>query len=424
MGKATVENRKLLWVTFLIITGILVSYVVQSAPSPILNEISAGYSLEGRDSLLNLCVSVIYPFIIVGSFFGNVINRKKGLVTLYFAALILLAVGMLINFVSTGYTVFLLGRCVFGLGFGMTIPFIGTAIAAWYTGKLKNVMTTVNSMFPFAATLIAFCGMLPLYEGLNSSFKAALGIWGFIPLLAAILWALTVKAGKPNDESAGAHGGEPPTAGMSLLKIKTVKQLAVIFICDFFYYSYLATILPTYLLEISDLSAGAANLWSAAAFPLAGLLGAACGGLGAGRLGRRKSVLVLGQILKLAGITALTLSKTLTPAIIGVSIFGIGNGMWMPAMYSIPTDLPGVSPKQVGTIFALVTAFGFASGFISPIIGGGLTNAIMNGSTLTGQAAHVFGMRQSLLIFNALNLVSVAVALTVRDPKRAQTSAG
>ncbi len=413
----SIQNKKLTWITFLIIIGILTSYIMQAGPSPILNEIRAGFSLEGRDSLLNLCVSVIYPFFIAGSFLGNVINRKSGMVKLYFLSLVFLAAGMLLNFVSTGYITFLAGRCVFGLGFGMTIPFIGTAIATWYSGKLKDVMTTVNSMFPFVATLITYCSMLPLYTLFGSSFKITLGIWGLIPLFAAVLWKVTVKEFK-KDAKKVCIEKEVLESDFGLLKIKVLRQLSAIFICDFFYYSYLATILPTYLFEISNLSANAANIWSAVAFPLAGLMGAIAGGIGAGKLGRRKAVLVLGQLLKFAGVMTFTIGKTLPLTIIGVSVFGIGNGIWMPSMYSIPTDLPCIKPKQVGAIFALITAFGFISGFVSPIIGGWLTNIIMDYSGQVGQTAHVFGMRWSLLIFNILNLISAFTAFRVRDPKQ------
>jgi len=417
MENGIASNRKLVWTTILIIIGILTSYIMQAGPSPILNEIRTGFSLEGRDSLLNLCVSIIYPFIISGSFLGNIINRKLGMVSLYFLSLVFLAAGMLLNLISTGYIVFLLGRCIFGIGFGLSIPFIGTAIATWYSGKLKDVMTTVNSMFPFVATLITYCSMLPLYNLFNGSYKTTLGIWGAIPLLVAVFWVLTVKEQK-NKVDIVCSEGKVSESDFGLLKIKTIKQLSLIFICDFFYYSYLATILPTYLFEISHLSANAANIWSAVAFPLAGLLGAIAGGIGAGKLGKRKDVLVLGQILKFAGIMVITMGKTLPLTIIGVSVFGIGNGMWMPSMYSIPTDLPSIKPKQVGAIFALISAFGFVSGFVSPIIGGWLTNIIMGYSGKIGQTAHVFGMRWSLLIFNILNIISAFTAFRVRDPKQ------
>lgn len=97
-------------VTALIIIGILISYVDQMSPAPLLDILKDSFNIVNNDALLNLSVSIIFPFIIIASIVGGIIEQKIGTSNLYTWTLIFVAIGTLINYVASTYTIFLLGR--------------------------------------------------------------------------------------------------------------------------------------------------------------------------------------------------------------------------------------------------------------------------------------------------------------------------
>jgi len=187
---------------------------------------------------------------------------------------------------------------------------------------------------------------------------------------------------------------------------------------DFFCYSYMVVILPTYLAKAAGMAASAAGLLAAAAYPAIGILGSMAGGILMSATGKRKPILAAGQALKLAGVLVLTLflEQSLPAGIAGIIIFAVGNGMWMPVMYTMPMEMDGMDDNRVGAAFAFMSSCGFLMGFISPILGGGLTNIMMGMATgQTTVLCHVFGLKWSLFLFGFTNIAALLCALRIEE---------
>lgn len=402
--------RKLPLMTVLVILTIGIGYVQQMAPSPILMVLSDHFGLAGQDALLNLSLSIIFPASIVASLAGGTLEAKLGIRKLFILSQLFLTAGVLINFVPVNYVVFLTGRVIFSLGFGLAIPFIGSAIMNWYTGKARDTMNTLNGMFPFIGTVISFSMLLPL-SNLLGSWQVAMGVWGVALAVLTVLWLVCVK---PGDVPKGA-GPDVPEKGiyLSLLKRKNIALLCIVFMMDFFCYSYIAAVLPTFMSEGGGMEPELANLCSALAFPAIGLVGSILGGMLMSKTGRRKPLLVAGQIIKVFGMLVLTLGMehSVAVGIAGAAIYGLGNGMWMPVMYTMPMEMKGMTPSRTGAAFAFISSAGFLMGFLSPIIGGAVTSALTAASTAaTAAAQHAFGLKWSLLIFGFTNLIGFIVS--------------
>ena len=191
---------------------------------------------------------------------------------------------------------------------------------------------------------------------------------------------------------------------------------------DFFCYAYLVVVLPAFFAEAGGMEPVRAGQWAALAFPAMGILGTLLGGWLMARLGRRKMVLSAGQLVKLAGMLVLTLGIgfSLWLGVAGAVLFGLGNGMWMPALYAMPMHMPDMTPSRVGAAFALISSCGFAAGFVSPILGGWLTDLLA--ASAAGPAAHAFGLKWSLFPFGFPNLVSFAASLPLREPSGDHTT--
>ena len=416
--------------SFAIIAGILLAYIMEMCPSPFLQEIERSYELGGNDALLNLSVSVIFPAIIVSSILGGRFEEKLGTYGLYIATLVFVTVGLLLNLVAWNYAVFLAGRIVFGLGFGLGIPFIGSAIMKWYPEKRRDSMNTLNALFPFIGTLISYAVMNPLIS-LFGKWPPAMAVWGAGTLLILMFWALCISPDKikeyppPAEESQSDGNGSGLYAG--LIKRREIRGLSLIFMCDFFCYSFISVVIPTLAWELGagELSEAAAGALAALAFPAFGLVGCFLGGLWSQRSGRRKPVLLCGQVFKLIGVfVAVILARvSVYASMAGFALFGIGNGMWMPVMYCIPMDLKGMDSAKTGAAFALMSACGFVCGFISPTVGGWLTDWFSaRPAAAEFVSARSYGMIMSLLIFNAVNLISVWCAARMRETGRSAVS--
>ena len=98
--------------------------------------------------------------------------------------------------------------------------------------------------------------------------------------------------------------------------------------------------------------------------------------------------------------------------IAGIIVFALGNGMWMPVMYTMPMEMDGMDDSRVGAAFAFMSSCGFLMGFISPILGGGLTNTIMGMAPLQDPVLrHVFGLKWSLFLFGFTNIAALVLSL-------------
>lgn len=400
------KNTKSKWLmTALIIIGIGIAYIYQMSPSPILGILKEEFGIQS-DALLNLSVSIIYPMIIVASIGGGYIGQKIGNRNLYILTLAFLGFGMVMNYFCQGFIGFLVARAFYGIGFGLGIPFIGAAIMNWYTPEQQVKMNTVNGLFPFAGAMIAFSLVAPLYKIFNYSWKSALGIWGVGIIAIIVLWTLLIKSPEGKFAGDSAHEVEKGLY-RNLWRRRSIKLLCLIFICDLTCYSYLTVILPTFLQHIGKFSEQTAGLISAFTFPGVGVFGASLAGVLMSMTGRRKTLLAFGQLLKFSGVFLIVFGAgtSLWLVFAGLVCYGFGDGLWVPPAFMVGMEQEDMNPARVGAAFALFTSCGFAAAFISPVVGGWLTDFF---TPLAGMSdvnlSHAFGLKWSLFIFGFANL--------------------
>lgn len=422
-------------ITVLLIVGVTIAYAHNTTPAPFLETLFTFYKIDPVTGavLLNLTMSIIYPGIIIGSLWGTSLVERIGTRKLYLLALILVAAGILLTFVSGSekFALYLVSRVLYGFGFGFTIPAIGAAIMTWYKPKARNFMTTFNAICPFIGAIACYSifPIVALWYGkgnMLSGWQFGAGFTGFIVLAVLIVWILAVRkdvdlinVSKTETLVPGNTDDEKQKGVFNwLLKIKEVRLIMILFACDFLMYAYLATILPFWLMNAGNLPESKAGALAAIAFPVAGVIGALSGGIATNFLGRRKSIIVICQIIKLAGllITCLLSDQSYIFIFWGTILFGLGNGGWMPAMLLIPVELPGTNPARVGGGFSLFLSTGFVFGFIAPILGGVLTTAFANFSGLSETLSQInYGYKWSFFILSLSHIIAVVAAVMLRE---------
>ena len=413
------KKQKIPYLTFLIITGVLILNIYQMSPSPILNHIRDYYGLVKSEALLNLSVSIIFPSIIFSSLVGTYIGQKIGTAKLYSLSLFLSTLGILLNFLAGNYPIFLAGRAIFGLGLGLTLPFMGSTIMSLYKGKSRSAMSTVNSLFPFVGSLICFVSQMRIFYAFGNSVRISLGIWSLGSLVILLVWTFSIKnsdleVGPTNPRRKSTEKG----LYLNLMKRKEIRLLATVFICDFFCHSYVSVVLPTYLHEMAHLSETSSGLWAGLTIQGIGIAGCLGGGYLASKLNQEKKVLAFSISCKIVGSSIFTLFAGHSPLFIlaGIVIFAIGSGTWYPVVFLLPARLKDMTPVRVGAAFGLLTSCALVSGFISPIIGGLLTDGFIKLSSLpTALERHAFGLQWSLFIIGLVNVIALVGTLRFKQ---------
>lgn len=407
-------------VTAIIVIGILFFYVMQMSPSPILLDIKEYYQIGNNDMLLNMCISIIFITTVIACIIGAKVEQKIGNRNLFILSSALVAIGGLMSLVSFNYYVLLAARAIWGLGFGLSVQFIGSAIMLYYKDTAREKMNTLNGMFPFIGTVISFLLAAPFAKVLGG-VRGSLAVWAVPVVVVLALWVFLIKQ---KDLDALSVKEEMPEEAeekhiyRNLLSRRPIQLLCVTFVCDYTCYSYIAVIVPTLFFEATNMSQEVAGVVAAIAFPAFGMLGSFLGGVHLNKTGLRKPTLLWGQIGKFIGLLLAFIGCSISPIllVVGICIFGFSNGFWMPALYCVPMDLKGMTPTLSGAAFALMTAFGLTMGFVAPTLGGALTNMFMSNSGLTDPiASHVYGLKWSMMIFACMNIISTICMMIFKE---------
>ena len=421
MGSIETTKSRLPILTALFVIGVTTGYLLMISPAPLLSYISDEYGLFGNDALQNLPMAIIFPVFIICAAIGTWIEQRVGTVKLFIIGVSFLAASGIVLLLISSYAVFLLTRILFAIGFGLLIPFAGSAIMRWYNPKQREVMNTINGIFPWVGAFVAFILLAPMTEAFGGAWRTAISFWGFAALAILILWVLFIN-GKKINVYEEQHFGEVETLEKgiyrNLWKRKQIKLLCGVFVCDFFFYAYISALLPLFLMRAGDLTEVEAGILAAFAFPAVGIVGTILGGLIASKSGLRRPVIMTGQLMKVAGmvIMVFTIDFSIAVAMIGVVLFTLGNSSYLPPFYMVPMELEDMNPSRTAGALSMMMSAGFVAGTVSPVLGGWLTNVLSGMSGIVDPIpAHVFGLKWSFFIFGFINLIAFYFAWRLKE---------
>jgi CP family cyanate transporter-like MFS transporter len=418
-----IENTKsrLPLLTGLFVIGVTITYLLQIAPAPVLSFIRDEYGLFGNDALLNLSMSVIFPVFIVCAAVGTWIEQRVGTSKLFMIAVLFMIVSCILLFFIQSYTMFLVTRVVYAVSFGLLIPFAGSAIMRWYKPKQREVMNTINGLFPWVGAFVAFIMLAPMTESLGGSWKMSIGMWGFIAIAIIVLWAAFINRQKINvyeEEHFGQQEEVEKGIYRNLWKRRQIKLLCGVFICDFFFYSYISALFPLFLMEAGNITEESAGTMAAFAFPAVGIVGTILGGFIASKSGVRRPIIATGQLLKVLGVIVMVFATdySIWMALVGIALFTLGNSSYLPPFYMMPMELENMNPSRAAGAFSMLLSAGFIVATVSPVLGGALTNSLADISGIVEPiAAHVFGLKWSFFIFGFANVIAFIFAWKLKE---------
>ena len=412
--------------TSLFISGVTIAYLLQISPAPVLSFIRDDFGLFGNDALLNMSIAIVFPVAIVFAAAGTWIEQRIGTVKLYMLAMVFLILSGLLLFVINTFPLYLFTRVLYGAGFGLVIPFCGSAIMRWYNPQQREVMNTINGIFPWVGAFMAFIMLVPMTEMFGGSWKWAIGLWSIIIVVIFIFWAIFIRGKKINtyeEENFGERLDVEKGIYRNLWKRRQIKLLAGVFVFDFFFYAYISGLFPLFLMEAGEMSEAEAGTLAAITFPAVGIFGTFLGGFIASKIGLRRPIIALGQLLKVIGVIVMVfgIDYGIPFALVGIVLFTLGNSAYLPPFYMMPMELEDMNPSRAAGAFSMLLSAGFIVATVSPILGGALTNALAGASGIAEAIpAHVFGLKWSFFIFGFANVVAFILAMMLKEtgPKR------
>ena len=371
------NNRKnsLAFLTIFIFAISIITAIGLNGPSPVLTFIMDDLNINMAQG--GFLFSVIFASVIVFNLAGPYIQDRIGLKQMFNLTMLFTIVGLLLNLVTTSYALLIIGRIVLGVGFGLAIPFTGAAIMHWYNPAQQVKMNTAYALVPYIASLFVYGLTIPMFRMLGESWRMTLSVWGFVGIGIMVIWMISMKSKGPGNGDNTAENEEVKSGEnvyIAVLKRKEVVLLIITFVCDFISFSIASGLLPTFYITEHGMSEDMANNITLI-FPIGAIIAALVAGVIMTKTGRNKPLLWFGQLARMVGSFLVFLGGASALGLFGVVLLGVGNAVWIPAMYQVPMELENMTPNRVAAAFAIITSCGFVGGIVGPPLAGWIGEA-------------------------------------------------
>ena len=269
-------------------------------------------------------------------------------------------------------------RVSFALGAAINLSATPGVLLRWFPTKELSVVNGANVI---AQSLGVTTSMLlgPRLAG-PLGWDGALSTFGAAALAATALWLVL---GRTPAEASGAAANFTLGDLVAVARSRVVVLLSIGLAGALGAFISLQSWLPTFYHEQRGYSLEQAGTISGL-LSFFGILGALIGSTLPVRIPRRRPFLIAGGLgipLFAAGATAIDLPLLLIPSIL---LLGIVGWVFMPVVFTIPMELPGMNAARVGIAVAMVLGAANLAGFVVPLLVGYLRD--LTGSFTPGLA--------------------------------------
>lgn len=307
---------------------------------------------------------------------GTLLASRWGAERTFAIGLLLLAAGVVTPFV-TGFYQLLILRFMLGAAAAILLPLSGSILFRLFPTKYMPVLTGLSFFAINGGNGVGLLIVLPLAGALG--WKVALGMTALLPCAALLAWLVLLPR-------IHTPAGRLPAAKLlgdawQLVTRRNTLLLALAVMGPWAATNALVSWLPTYFFDARQTSIHSTSTLIAVALMatvpvnvLAAILTA--------RVGLRKPFLIASAFMLAAGGMASFLSPTLAIAFVGFLVFFAGARCYLPALFSIPAELPDTSAQRVGVMWSIVFAIGNSFSAVSPSLVGYLRS--QTGSYIPG----------------------------------------
>ena len=389
---------------FVVYAGSVSMAIIFNAMGPMLptlmEEFEITFTQAGLLSSIVPCILGVFALIS-----GGVVG-KLGLKVTSCLGLTVMSIGCILSGLADTYTEMLISRVVSAIGAGLFFPMMGAIIMQWFKDSELVVVNSIN----FSGSAVG--GALVLVIAPTS--VAALGwsntLIGFgvgSGLIASLAWFLLKE---PNLGVESKNQNTETGKGLNAAGIFRMKEtwlLAFAFAAPVAVSVVIPTFLPSYFIQTQNMTMEVASNWVSTVF-LIGIPAAIAGGLLGAKAGVRKPFLIASGLMLGIGVFA-TVLLTGISAIIGLILIGIGLLFYTGILFTIPMEIPNMTPETTGLMIGIITFVGMQCGFIAPLVVGWIESQ-------TGS------LKEGLLFFGVFGLLMAVLPIFLDETGQAQDS--
>ncbi|MFC4497228.1 CynX/NimT family MFS transporter [Streptomyces ovatisporus] len=182
------------WVVRLLVVGLLAAALnlrpAISALGPLLKEVRADLGMSGAvagllTSVPGLCFAV----------FGSLaprLARRRGPAPVVLGGMVAITSGLALRPLAGGTAVFLAASALALAGIAVSNVLMPVVVKRWFPGRIGS-MTGLYSMGLALGTAGAAAVTVPMTSAMDGSWRAGLGSWALLGVLATVPWAVVLK---------------------------------------------------------------------------------------------------------------------------------------------------------------------------------------------------------------------------------------
>jgi MFS transporter, CP family, cyanate transporter len=312
-----------------------------------------GLSLSAA-SFVNTIVSIANIF---GPAIAGFVMAKFGLRWAFMAATTLICLGILAP-ISPNYHLILLTRFAMGLGAAMVLVYLTPVTMQWFTGSERVVMNGLNFLAMAFGMMIAMFFTPAIQKMFGGSWQMTLIVYGAASILLAIAWLLfgREKEDTPEESQEISDDSDSLQEYIKAIKNKHTWLLILSGMGSLSFFMSMFTYFPTFY---NQLFANIEGFWPKNPVGITmfvTLPAAVLGIIITERMGLRTPVMRLSGLILIPAAIGMITFRTPVPLFISAILTGVGLQLGVPAFYSIPQELPGITPKKAGYMMGVFWA--------------------------------------------------------------------
>ena len=389
---------------FVVYAGSVSMAIIFNAMGPMLptlmEEFKITFTQAGLLSSIVPCILGVFALIS-----GGVVG-KLGLKVTSCLGLTVMSIGCILSCLADTYTEMLISRVVSAIGAGLFFPMMGAIIMQWFKDSELVVVNSIN----FSGSAVGGALVLVIAPASVAALGWSNTLIGFgvgSGLIASLSWFLLKE---PNLGVESKNQNTETGKGLNAAGIFRMKEtwlLAFAFAAPVAVSVVIPTFLPSYFIQTQNMTMEVASNWVSTVF-LIGIPAAIAGGLLGAKAGVRKPFLIASGLMLGIGVFA-TVLLTGISAIIGLILIGIGLLFYTGILFTIPMEIPNMTPETAGLMIGIITFVGMQCGFIAPLVVGWIESQ-------TGS------LKEGILFFGVFGLLMAVLPIFLDETGQAQDS--
>lgn len=337
------------------------------AIAPVLPLIQDDYSINrGTASLLIVVVIFAQTIFCIP---GGAMVVRIGVWRVITLGWLLASVPVFVLFLD-GFLPMLLLRIIYGVGFALVIPAMAPLIMQWFNPREIPFMNSIGLVVATLAISVSTFSAAPLADLLG--WRAVLSLFSAVTLAGALTW---IVFGREGEMALEAPQGISLKDIWSVFRTRSTILLALADLGPFAQYVALTAWLPTYYHEKFGMTLSEAG-FVVGLLPLAGLIALACSAALSFRIKRRKPFLIIpGIFIGFAGFGSFLVGDNLVLPIV-VVLLGVCSWVYIPFLFTIPIEMPGMSAQRLALVMAVIITVGSTGSIVSPWLVGFTTDLL------------------------------------------------